>query len=851
MLSLPILDLAERLSLLALIVVFYSVIRKSGTSLPRAVQQGLLGLAFGATALLSMLFPLPVAHGVIVDGRAVMLGLAGLFGGPIAAGVAAAIAAAYRIWLGGAGALGGVVSVAGSALMGVAVASLARRSGGARVRDLVILGLALAPANIAGFMLVPAPVALELVVNIAPALAVVELIGTVFFGWLLLQEQRRFAAEARLAESEARFRYIADHVPGAVYQRRMTPSGQISYPYFSQGIEAVIGITAEAAVADPVAVLKVIHPEDYDGVVRSLKESAEHLTPWSCSCRIVDRHGRTKWSQVKGSPRRDANGDVIWENILIDVTEQKLAEAALRESEARYRLLADHSTDVITRRDLSGKLLYVSPSSRQVLGYEPEELVGASLLEFVHPDDRECVRAALQVAPGPEPHLLTLRLRRKAGDFVWVEVARRLVLDPETGVPREVVSTTRDIGSRKAVEEELALAKETAERASRAKSEFLANLGHELRTPLNAVIGFSDLMLNESFGPLGHPRYRDYAADVRASGEHLLELINDILDHAKAEAGCLALHEDDVDLAAIFDFALHMLTPRAERAGLALVSTLAQAIRLRVDEKRLKQVLVNLVTNAIKYTPSGGSVTLSARVELAGDLMIEVEDTGIGIDERDLGTVLVPFGQVDHQRNREGEGTGLGLPLTKRLVELHGGTLDLRSLRGLGTTVSIHLPATRLITPPASAMATGARPRFVVLVVEDDAAVLKTAVERAESLGCRTIAARNANEALARLREERRVDMLFTDIAMPPGMSGTELASHAKLLHPEIQIRLTSGFGGPAVADDAAVSDGCRMISKPYMRRELEEHMTALLGPFGAPNVALFPAARALKTDQG
>ena len=227
-------------------------------------------------------------------------------------------------------------------------------------------------------------------------------------------------------------------------------------------------------------------------------------------------------------------------------------------------------------------------------------------------------------------------------------------------------------------------------------------MSHELRTPLNAIIGFSDLMARKLFGPLGDPRYDGYVTDIRSSGEHLLQLINDILDHAKIEAGQLDLHEDAVDLASAAQFALHMLALQAERAGVAVVADIRSGIHLLADERRIRQILLNLLSNAIKYTPSGGRIDIAVDFERDGGLILRVSDTGIGMSETERQRALQPFAQIDNERNRNQQGTGLGLTLTRQLAELHGGTLDLKSAVGQGTTVLVRLPATRVLARPAA-----------------------------------------------------------------------------------------------------------------------------------------------------
>ena len=254
---------------------------------------------------------------------------------------------------------------------------------------------------------------------------------------------------------------------------------------------------------------------------------------------------------------------------------------------------------------------------------------------------------------------------------------------------------------RRREEAELRAATETALMASRAKSKFLANMSHELRTPLNAIIGFSEIMIKGMFGPLNNDHYQEYATDIWDSGRHLLSVIDDILDISKIEAGRYTLEESAVNVAQIIDWSVEMVRPRAQERGQRLLTTMTGGLPdIHADQRAMRQILLNLLSNATKFSPDGGTITVACNVNDEGELEITVGDTGIGIPTDKLDEVLTPFGQVGDVTSRQHQGTGLGLPITKSLVEMHQGRFRLHSELGAGTIITIILPRERLLPAP-------------------------------------------------------------------------------------------------------------------------------------------------------
>jgi cell cycle sensor histidine kinase DivJ len=394
-------------------------------------------------------------------------------------------------------------------------------------------------------------------------------------------------------------------------------------------------------------------------------------------------------------------------------------ERVKRAGEARYHLLARHMSDVITRHGRNGVVTFISPAAERLIGAPAAALMGHSLFERVHVADRPNFLAALIEASRGHTASVEYRLRhgplngignesREA--FIWVE-SRCHALEGASE-PGEVVAVTRDVSRRKLDAEALEAARREAERANEAKSRFLATVSHELRTPLNAIIGFSEMLTSETSHGLDAERRADYARVIRDSGQHLLAVVNGILDVSRIEAGHFDLNPEAFAVAPLVESCHEMMLLRAEQAGIRFDVELARDLPEAVaDQLALRQVLINLLANAIKFTPRGGSVRLAAKTA-GSELLLSVSDTGIGIAESDLAQVGQPFFQARSSYDRPYEGTGLGLSVVKGLVEMHGGKLEITSRVGEGTRALVRLPRVYNVVSPASkAMAPRSTPR--------------------------------------------------------------------------------------------------------------------------------------------
>ena len=377
------------------------------------------------------------------------------------------------------------------------------------------------------------------------------------------------------------------------------------------------------------------------------------------------------------------------------------ATQARHEREERLASVVQNLVDGLIVIEENGVIESVNPACVRIFGYRSEEMEGRDVIMLMNAHDAHHHDGYLKnfmntgvgniIGIGPREVVA----RRRNGEAFPLDLA---VSETWIGGKRKFIGIVRDITDRKQARDELRIAKEDAEIANRAKSEFLALMSHELRTPLNAIIGFSEILKSEALGPLENQKYREYIGDIHLSGQHLLELINDILDLSKIEAGRGTLNEEVVSVSGLTDSVRAMVNNLARASNVDFeIEADSDLPPIRADRRKMLQILVNLISNGIKFSHAGDRVTLKISSDPEEGYLFRISDTGIGISSADIPTAMAPFGQVESDLNRKYEGGGLGLPLTRALAEMHGGTLTLESEPGVGTIATVRLPPDRIV----------------------------------------------------------------------------------------------------------------------------------------------------------
>jgi len=533
------------------------------------------------------------------------------------------------------------------------------------------------------------------------------------FGLLLLFQARKNKDDAlKFHENEQRYRLAVEAARCGIWDWDLDQD----LVYMSDVTGVMLG-WGGGGVASTDEVIQRVAPEHRDTLMKALME-ARSTGALDTSFRVPTDSGRSLWVDARGQSvgargpgaEGKTGGFGRISGVALDVSEERAAQSRAQRAEARLIDAINSVSDAFVLWDRRGRLLMWNKTFGDVFNIDDRFLRAGTPRELIEQVMQIAIRRSVPM-PGRDG---VVEVELNNGRWIQVSESRtqeggRVV----TGVDITAVKLQEEM-SRKNEEQlqtmvekleqsrqqqtvlarKYEMAKIRAEAANHAKSEFLANMSHELRTPLNAINGFSEIMASEMFGPLGHARYKEYSGDILSSGQHLLSLINDILDMSKIEAGKMQLRFEPVTIDEVVDDTLRLVRQRAEKAGLKLRTHLPNLPEIEADFRALKQVLLNLLTNAVKFTPQGGTITISAAVT-ENNVHLSVTDTGVGIPEKALARLAKPFEQVENQFSKTKEGTGLGLALTKSLIEMHNGRMDIDSEVGKGTTVHVSLPITQ------------------------------------------------------------------------------------------------------------------------------------------------------------
>jgi PAS domain S-box-containing protein len=667
-----------------------------------------------------------------------------------------------------------------------------------------------------------------------------------------ITERKR--AEEALREELDQLQRVTDMAPVVIYRYQLKRDGGQRLLFVNEAAANIFGLSRTDLLEDFARAWQLILPDDSAQMVESIDASYKTSRPWSHDFRMRTPDGTIKWIHGSSVPEPpQADGTVVWNGTMSDITERKRAEEALQESESRFRSVIELSPDAIGMVDMQGRILLVNEQAARFAGYNDVADLLANMksgFDIISADDQERlqdnIRTKLSVSGSRRN--IEYTGRRRDGTLFPADVSASIQRDAQ-GNPQAIICVFRDNTERKQAQQSLERAKEAAEAANRAKSEFLANMSHEIRTPMTAILGFTDLLRS---GQLPANQQAEFLEAIERNGKALLDLINDILDLSRIEADRLTLKKSNCLLQRVVDDVVSALKVQAERKSLRLevdyVCPLPTTIH--TDAACLRQILVNLLGNAVKFTEQG-AVRMTVRCaggegQQQARMQFVVSDTGIGIPADKLGSLFQPFQQLDGSASRRYGGTGLGLVISKRLATALGGDIEVTSQVGRGTTFTLSIDAGRLrgvpmMQTPRAVLFQSGEPlphaeepslHGRLLLAEDSPDIQRLVCHILLKTGVEVVVADNGRVAcdLAKISqaEGRPYNLILMDIQMPK-MNGHEATRWLR----------QHGWRGPIVAmtahamvgdRDLCLSAGCDdYITKPITAACLRETLARYL----------------------
>lgn len=570
------------------------------------------------------------------------------------------------------------------------------------------------------------------------------------------------AALRTIRKNKALYRLIAENTDDST--GRISLDGEVLWA--SPACERLTGFSPAEMVGTKV--LKRTHPDDRARLIARFRAviAGDEVDP-SVEYRYQHRDGRWIWVEAKPTLVRDEAGQPLeFIDVARDVTARKAAEQRLAESEARYRRLTESGTDLVIEMTADRILTYASPSIEKMIGVTAAEAIGRPTAEFIHPDDLAYVRARFADGTLGDGSPVECRMIHRDGTEIWVEARPVFERDPNTDKVVRVTDVVRDITAQKAIQAELTAARRAAEAAAAVKTEFLANMSHELRTPLTSIIGFAELL---RVRPTLDAESARHVERIATATEALQALVNDILDFSKLEAGQVEIEATPTDVRELTSGALDLFLTQADARNVELrfVCDPDMPALLELDASRVRQVLLNLIGNGLKFTPSG-SVSLNVEY-VDGRLCCEVADTGIGITAEKAERLFQRFSQADASISRTHGGTGLGLAICKGLVERMGGSIGMVSTPGEGSTFWFSLPARVAAVPDAAEADQDAAACDLperILIVDDNPANRELVRAILSSCGATLWEGADGLQAVE-LAAVERFDVILMDVRMP------------------------------------------------------------------------------------